>query len=177
MTCPRVRLGAQTDGQIALRVSQPAYNVETNPPAPGSMYFDSTWPDVFPIHQTGIIAVSGYINTSNTNPTGVTASATFPDLGYVPVVDIMIKGTSWTGMDPTFYPGGLYYWTIPQFNALPYYAYYSGTTACDCLRTWVKRGVINVGYGLNNSGSGGAPDTATQIEVAYVVYRRQAFAS
>lgn len=86
----RILLGAfpEGGGKFGLRVSQPGYNVASNPVDNEQLIFNSDWPAVLPIHQIGQVSVSG----------GVSYDVTFPTLDYIPFVAALYKVGSedWT---------------------------------------------------------------------------------
>lgn len=79
----RILLGAfpEGGGKYGLRVSQPGYNVLSNPVDDEQLVFNSDWPAVLPIHQTGTVTLTA----------GQTQTINFPSLGYTPFVTALVK--------------------------------------------------------------------------------------
>jgi hypothetical protein len=76
----RVLIGKFPDGGYGLRVSEPGYDVTTNPVNNERLVFSSDWEALLPIHAVGTISV----NNS-------TATASYADLGYIPHSSSLIK--------------------------------------------------------------------------------------
>lgn len=79
----RILLGAFTEGggKFGLRVSQAGYDVATNPVDNEKLVFNSDWPEVLPIYQTGSIAV----------PANTSTVVNYPTLGYVPHATMLVN--------------------------------------------------------------------------------------
>jgi|688.fasta_scaffold13803_6 hypothetical protein len=76
----RVLIGKFPDGGYGMRVSEPGYDVTSNPVNNERLVFSSDWQSLLPIHAVGTISV----NNS-------TASANFADLGYIPHSSSLVK--------------------------------------------------------------------------------------
>lgn len=79
----RVLLGHLPDGHYGLRVSEPGYNVASNPVDDEKLYFSSDWPALLPIH------VVGYASLNNQ-----TVDISYPDLGFTPHCAALINVNS-----------------------------------------------------------------------------------
>jgi hypothetical protein len=77
----RVLLGKFPDGHYGLRVSEPGYDVASNPVDNERMVFNSDWPSMLPLYLTGVVNLSG---SSVTIPFAALGS------GYIPFVEIFI---------------------------------------------------------------------------------------
>jgi hypothetical protein len=95
----RVLLGRFPDGRYGLRVSQPGYDVMSNPVNDENLYFNSDWSTLFPIYQRGSFTCYGDSSFS------YSADAFFPNLGYIP---FLVASFSYDGNQ--FYDMG----AIPQ---------------------------------------------------------------
>lgn len=82
----RVLLGKLPDGHYGLRISDPGYDVTSDPVDNEKLIFNSDWPAVLPIYQTGLLM-----------PNGSTVSASYPDLGYAPFCAALVNvgGRGW----------------------------------------------------------------------------------
>ena len=77
----RLLLGAFPDGGYGLRISEPGYDVTSNPVNNEQLLFNSDWPGVLPIYLIGNVSV----NNS-------TVTVSFPDnLGYIPMASALIN--------------------------------------------------------------------------------------
>lgn len=86
----RVLIGAFPDGGYGLRVSQPGYDVTSNPVDNEKLVFNSDWVGLLPVHVTG---------TTTCNAT--TVSVPFPNLGYIPFCAALINVGSGTQLYQT----------------------------------------------------------------------------
>lgn len=80
----RVLIGQFPDGGYGIRVSQPGYDVTSNPVDNEKLIFNSDWQSALPVHAVGTIAV-------NNN----TVTQTFADLGYIPHSTSLINDGEW----------------------------------------------------------------------------------
>lgn len=80
----RVLIGKFPDGGYGIRVSQPGYDVTSNPVDNEKLIFNSDWQSSLPVHAAGTIAV-------NNN----TVTQTFPALGYIPHSTSLINDGEW----------------------------------------------------------------------------------
>lgn len=76
----RVLLGKFPDGGYGMRVSEPGYDVSSNPVDNERLIFSSDWQALLPIHAVGTISVN---NSTVTN--------SFVDLGYIPHSSSLVK--------------------------------------------------------------------------------------
>lgn len=82
----RVLIGQFPDGGYGLRVSQPGYDVTSNPPDNEKLVFNSDWPAVLPVYKTG----------SKSLYAGETYTETYTDLGYIPFCSALVDiGRGW----------------------------------------------------------------------------------
>ena len=90
----RVLLGKHPDGVYGLRVSEPGYDVLTNPLDPERMVFDSQWTALNPILLRGQATVS-----ASTSSAYATTTVNFGEtLAYAPMFFALWTkdGTTWT---------------------------------------------------------------------------------
>jgi len=74
----RVLIGKFPDGGSGIRISQPGYDVESNPVDNEKLHFNSDWQSTSLIHATGSI----------TCPFNATTSASWSALPYIPFVHV-----------------------------------------------------------------------------------------
>lgn len=148
----RVLIGQFPDGGYGLRVSQPGYDVTSNPVDNEKLIFSSDWQSVLPVHAVGTIVV----NNS-------TVSQSFPDLGYIPHSTSLINDGDWqqyvtaNSIIAQTAPFGT---TTVSLQQLKVYNY-EGNTFPN-LRINVFSGSITV-------------FCATSVTVFYTIYRLRAF--
>lgn len=163
----KVDFGRLSDGQIGIRVAKGGFSTDDFT-TPGRMAIDTTWPDVFPVLQGGVVNC-GWTNSYPSTPhTLVNSFAVTSDPGYTPVTTVLIKGLTWGITDTSQMI--LKSWTDARFNTQ--LKYYEGTDDGRFLRIAVNRGTIYATYALDNTWiAGGYP---TQIAIAYTMFRRAA---
>ena len=72
----RILLGAFPDGGYGLRVSQAGYDVTSNPVDNTRLTFNSDWPSVLPLYQSGQFTIANGASSGGIS---------FASLGYVPL--------------------------------------------------------------------------------------------
>lgn len=141
----RVALGRLGDGAIGLRITRAGFDASANPPpAPANLIFDSSWPALLPIHQSG---------TGTVGP-GNTASFSFPSLGYIPAFSYMIKPN-----------GGK--WLVNHQYPSQFYQDSKGTTPLSAIQVWVTDGTVNIATFT----SGKDQLWPSGFTLAYVIYK------
>jgi hypothetical protein len=76
----RVLLGKFPDGNYGLRISDPGYDVSSNPVNNERLIFNSDWSAILPVYQIGTVSVNNSTTTVN-----------YTDLGYTPFCAALVN--------------------------------------------------------------------------------------
>jgi hypothetical protein len=166
----RIRIGKQSDASYGLRISQAGYDVSTDPPDDELLIFNSDWPEVMPVHQSG----SFTHRATSDQGSVVTQNISYPALGFIPFVDFVVRGNGDAVPSGTdYYPSNRYYERTGMTQILFYYTSVGGGSAAYLRLNITSTQIHAESYVRNVSGSSvQMPRTWT---VYYVVYRKQAF--
>jgi hypothetical protein len=125
----RIVIGKFPDGDTGVRVSQAGYSALSNPIDNERMIFNSSWPGALSVHTQSTSAITISKNAS--------LSISFPDLGFLPIFYIAIKGntaSSWT----SYQNSSFYDYT----NYNQYYDYFAITVFSSHIDFYYRAGSI-----------------------------------
>ena len=151
----RVALGRLGDGTIGLRIAKAGYDAETASPDPTQLIFDSNWPALLPIHQSGVITCAR----------NATVTVNFPQLSYSPLFMTCSKGSEnhqYVGfIDATT-------WVVNR-NCANEFSSYNNSTPYPYFQTWVTSSTISC-YLYDNMPAG-QPTAPAVMTLAYVIFK------
>lgn len=141
---PRIAMGKLADGNYGLRIAKAGFDPNANPPVPANLIFDSQWPALLPIHQSGV----GTVGPGNT------ANYSFPSLGYIPMFSYMIRPNSGV-------------WSINRQYPSQFYQDKDGSSPLSAIQVWIVDGQINI----QTFTSGHDQLWPISFDFAYMIYK------
>lgn len=155
----RILIGQLPDGGYGMRVSQPGYDVTSNPVDNEKLIFSSDWQSLLPVHATGTITVNNSTVTQN-----------FTNLGYIPHSTSLVKvlTSGWPTEWQQYVTGNsiltprVNYSAGTTLSIAQLYSFNSEDNAYANLRINVLSNSISVYSTLN-------------LQVFYTIYKLQAF--
>ena len=163
----RVILGKCVDGNYALRVSKPGYDVTSNPVDNEQLIFNSDWGSAFPVYAKGVLTNLGppALDTSS-----VQTFTLFSDLGYIPIMDFYVECRT-IGNDGS---GNYYipYYPIGVKRLLSQYLIYYGNGINGYFRLNVTSTGIKFDYFLSTRSY---PYWPLTFNLGYVAYTTKAY--